>query len=160
MISEQSPVYGKLLELCEAIANDTEFQANYSKVQSFFNDETARALYVEVTQYGEQLRNSQMSGVAPSQEDIAKFEEKRGKLLENEVAFGFLSGKHAIEELNAEISKVLHLTFELGRKPSEEDMEMLENESGCCGGGCGCGSGGCSDEGCGSGGCGCGNNQH
>lgn len=159
-MNTQNSISDKLLALCQAITEDTDFISAHQKVQNFFNDDAARNSYTELTRYGDSLRELHAAGSEPTSEQIGKFNDLRQALLDNPVAFDFISAKQQVENMAESISQMVRMTFELGRVPTQEDLEMMQG-GGCCGGGgcddggCGCGNGGCGDGGCDDGGCGC-----
>src|SRR5207244_6457118 len=64
-----------------------------------------------------------------SQEEIAAYEKERDALVANSVAAGFIEAQQNLHEVQETVNQYISKTLELGRVPSEEEME------GCCGGG-------------------------
>lgn len=75
-------------------------------------------------------QRSQLTG-----EEISAFEKEREALLSNPVARGFLEAQEEMHHVHQSINQLVSKTLELGRIPTEADLE----EEGGCGDGCGCG---------------------
>ena len=137
MTAESSPVIEKTRELCAAIADDASFQALQAKVEKFLNNDEARLQYKSVHERGEQLHHKQHSGVELGAAEIKEFEAAREALFDNEIARDFMAAQQELEKLQKEIGRYVGMTLELGRVPSEEEIQ--EAGGGCCSdGGCGC----------------------
>ena len=67
-------------------------------------------------------------------EEISDFEQHREALLKNPVARGFLDAQEELHQVQHSIQKYVNKTLELGRLPTEAEMNS------CCSdhGGCGC----------------------
>jgi hypothetical protein len=65
--------------------------------------------------------------------EIAAFDSERDAFLNNPVAKGFIDAQEEMQDLQQEVQQFVNKTFELGRVPSEEDLQ-----GGSCGHGCGC----------------------
>ena len=74
-----------------------------------------------------------------SKTEISEFESAREALLENEVVTTFLSAKQELEGLQRMVGQYVGMTLEMGKVPSQEEVDH-ETGGGCCGGG---GGGGC-----------------
>ncbi len=132
-MSQSSAIGQKTRELCETILDDAGFKSAQQRIQAFLEDEKARAQYESVVQQGQELRRKQQYGEPLTEEEIDRFERAREALLANEVARGFLDAQAELEEMRQAIQQQVSLTLELGRLPTEEDI------NGCgCGSGCGC----------------------
>jgi hypothetical protein len=68
-----------------------------------------------------------------SGEEIAAFEQDRDALLKNQVAKDFLDAQEELHQVQHSIQQYVGKTLELGRMPTEEDLN-----GGGCGQGCGC----------------------
>lgn len=139
MLSENSPVLTKTLELCEAIASDSRFILLQERVEKFLNDDAARLQYQSVHERGEELHHKQHAGVELSASEIREFEAARNALFDNPLATDFMSAQKELEKLQKDIRAYVGLTLELGRVPTEDDLADAVG-GGCCGGG---GGGGC-----------------
>ncbi len=140
ILAEQSAVMMKTRELCEAIAQDSEFLALQKQVEKFLGDDAAKLQYQSVHERGEELHQKQHAGVELSDKEIKDFEDARDALLANEVARGFMEAKQELQSIQQAIGTRVAMTMELGRVPEPEDMEHAHGGGGgCCGGGgCGC----------------------
>jgi cell fate (sporulation/competence/biofilm development) regulator YlbF (YheA/YmcA/DUF963 family) len=123
----------KTLELCEAIVQQPQFQTIRQRVDSFMADPKAQQQYQSLTEKGRSLHERQHQGLPLDGRDIAAFESERDKLLGNPVAKAFIDAQEEMHEMQEGVHKFIHKTFELGRLPSEEDLQ-----EGSCGSGCGC----------------------
>ena len=141
-VAEQSSVIAKTKELCAEIAADPDFRRLQKSVETFLNDDAARLQYQSVHQRGEELHQKKHAGIELSASEVGEFEAAKESLFANEVALGFLQAQKELEDMQAEIAKYVGMTIELGRVPSDEEMEE-KGGGGCCGGhdggGCGCG---------------------
>jgi|DewCreStandDraft_2_1066082.scaffolds.fasta_scaffold00009_91 cell fate (sporulation/competence/biofilm development) regulator YlbF (YheA/YmcA/DUF963 family) len=132
-MSQSDAIGRKTRELCETILEDAGFKSAQQRIQAFLDDEKARTQYESVVQQGQELRRKQQYGEPLTEEEIDRFERAREALLANEVARGFLDAQAELEEMRQAIQQQVSLTLELGRMPTEEDI------NGCgCGSGCGC----------------------
>jgi len=85
-----------------------------------------------VSRRGAQLQQRQESGELLGETEVADFERQREALVANDVARDFLEAREDMIRLQEDIARWIGKTFELGRAPTEADME------GSCGPGCGC----------------------
>ncbi len=136
LLAEKSDVMTKTRELCAAIAGDQHFSKLQKDVERFLEDDSARLMYQTVHERGEELHQKQHAGIKLAPTEIREFEATRDELMRNEVASAFLAAQGELETLQRTIGKYITTTLELGRVPTEEEMNAPED--GCCGGGCGC----------------------
>lgn len=130
----ETTVLEKTRELCETITQQPEFEALRRDIDQFLVNDAARQQYQELTEQGEYLHHKQHQGVQLTPEEIEGFEKKRSAFLGNPVARGFMDAQDQSFKTRDLIAKYVSKTFELGRVPTEEDMD-----EGCCNeGGCGC----------------------
>jgi len=122
----------KTRELCEAILAAPAMGSIRSRIDTFMADNTAKNQYETVMSKGQALQDKQQQGQSLSGEEISDFEKHRDTLLHNPVARGFLDAQEELHDIKHSVQKMVSKTLELGRVPSEEDLE----ES--CGHGCGC----------------------
>jgi hypothetical protein len=73
--------------------------------------------------------------------EIKAFEAARDALFDNRIAADFMDAQRTLEGIQKNIAKYVGMTLELGRVPTDEEIEEA-NSGGCCGGGGG-GGGGC-----------------
>jgi len=96
-------------------------------------DEKTRAQYDGVMTKGQALQQKQQMSLPLTGEEISDFEQHREALLNNPVARGFMDAQEELHQVQESIQQYVTKTLELGRVPSEEEMD-----SGSCGHGCGC----------------------
>jgi cell fate (sporulation/competence/biofilm development) regulator YlbF (YheA/YmcA/DUF963 family) len=129
----EDAVRQKTLELCETIVQQAQFQSIRQRVDSFMSDPRAQQQYQAVTEKGRSLHEKQHQGLPLDGREIAAFESERDILLGNPVAKAFIDAQEEMHEMQEGVHKLIQKTFELGRLPSEEDLQ-----EGSCGHGCGC----------------------
>jgi cell fate (sporulation/competence/biofilm development) regulator YlbF (YheA/YmcA/DUF963 family) len=129
---KESGIIVKTLDLCQAIADQPDFQAVKGKWDAFMSDEGLKFRYQQVNDLGNLLRMKQEHGLELKPEEIEQFETMRKELLDDPVAQGFLDAQQEMQQLHATVGRFLDKTFELGRRP-----EFDEVHDGSCGG-CGC----------------------
>jgi cell fate (sporulation/competence/biofilm development) regulator YlbF (YheA/YmcA/DUF963 family) len=124
----------KARELCEAIAAQPVFRANFQRIEAFMADQTSRGQYEAVVGKGEELHRKQHAAQPIDAAEIAAFEKDREALLANPVAKNFIEAQDEIHEIQHTVQKLINKTLQLGRVPTADDL----NEGGSCGHGCGC----------------------
>jgi cell fate (sporulation/competence/biofilm development) regulator YlbF (YheA/YmcA/DUF963 family) len=123
----------KTMELCEAIVQQPQFQSIRQRVDSFMADSKSQEQYQSLTEKGRSLHEKQHQGQPLDGQEIAAFESERDALLSNPIAKAFIDAQDEMHEMQEGVHKVVQKTFELGRVPSDEDLQ-----DGSCGHGCGC----------------------
>jgi cell fate (sporulation/competence/biofilm development) regulator YlbF (YheA/YmcA/DUF963 family) len=131
---EETPVIQKTKELCQAILDQPDMQSIRQRVDAFMADESTRTLYDDLMSKGQALQQKQQMALPLTGEEIADFEQQRDKLMSNQVARGFMDAQQELHSVQESINQYVSKTLELGRIPTEEDM----NEGDGCGHGCGC----------------------
>ena len=136
---EETPVIRKTKELCQAILDEPAMKSIRQRIDTFSGDEKTRAQYEEVVTSGQALQEKQQQSQPLSQEEIGEFERKRDALLGNPVARDFLDAQEELHGLKHTVHQYLNKTLELGRLPTEEDLEGHScgnhgGDGGCCGG--------------------------
>jgi cell fate (sporulation/competence/biofilm development) regulator YlbF (YheA/YmcA/DUF963 family) len=131
---KESPITRKTRELCQAILDQPDLRAARQRIDTFMADEKARAQYEGVMRQGQALHHKQQQAQPLNGEEISAFEKNREALLKNPVARGFLDAQEELQHVHESISQLVSKTLELGRVPSDVDLE-----SGGCGDGCSCG---------------------
>lgn len=126
-------VVAKTRELCETILAQPEFQSVRRDVDAFMSNDAAKSQYEALAEKGEYLHHKQHQGVPLGQEEIAEYEKLRTAFLANPVAKNFLDAQEKMQEVQQTVGKFVSKTLELGRVPTEEDLD-----GGGCGSGCGC----------------------
>lgn len=134
-------------KLCNALASDQKIISAKARIGLFFQNADATKLFQEVNTYGEELRNKHLAGMPPTEEEIAKFDELRKAVVENDLARGFLEARQQIDEILGTINQFLGMSIDLGRAPSPEEVEEARKQamsaSCSCGGDC---EGDCGDD--------------
>jgi len=131
--AEENAIARKTKELCEAIVAQPEMIAIRKRIDTFLSDAGARSQYELVASKGQALHDKQHGGQKLESTEISDFEKHRDTLLQNPVARGFLDAREELHNIQHSIQKYVSKTLELGRVPTEAD---LEDHS--CGDGCGC----------------------
>lgn len=129
---ESNTVTQKTRDLCQAILDQPEFQEMRKNIDQFMADEKAQQEYQALVEKSEELNHKQHQGVRLTQDEVTAYESQRERVVNNPVAAGFIRAQQEVHQMQESINKYLSKTFELGRVPTEEDME------GGCGEGCGC----------------------
>lgn len=129
-------VHQKTLELCEALVQEPEFQSIRQRLDSFMANPDAQQQYQSLSEKGRILHEKQHQGAQLESAEIADFDSAREALFGNPVARGFIEAQEEMHELQQGVQQYVSKTFELGRVPSEEDLQ--EHADGSCGHGCGC----------------------
>ncbi|MGN6387084.1 MAG: YlbF family regulator [Verrucomicrobiota bacterium] len=129
---ESNTVTQKTRDLCQAILDQPEFQEMRKNIDQFMADDKAQQEYQALVEKSEELNHKQHQGVRLTQDEVTAYESQRERVVNNPVAAGFIRAQQEVHQMQESINKYLSKTFELGRVPTEEDME------GGCGEGCGC----------------------
>jgi cell fate (sporulation/competence/biofilm development) regulator YlbF (YheA/YmcA/DUF963 family) len=130
----ENQIVQKTKELCQAILEQPELRSARDRISTFMSDEKSRAQYEGLMTKGQALQKKQQNSTPLTGEEIAAFEKDRDALLENPGARGFLDAQEEFQNVHKSINEFISKTLELGRVPTESDMD-----SGDCGEGCGCG---------------------
>jgi len=130
---EDNAVVQKTKDLCQTILDQPEFQELRKNIDTFMADQKAQQEYQSLVERSEELNHKQHQGVQLTQDEISAYEGHRERVINNPVAAGFIRAQQEVHEMQESINKYLSKTFELGRVPSDEEMD-----SGGCGEGCGC----------------------
>ena len=131
---EDTPITRKTRELCQLILDEPSVQAMRQRIDTFMADEQTRAQYDGLVAKGQALQEKQQQSLPLTGEEISDFEQHRDSLLKNPVARGFVDAQQELHQVRESIQKYISKTIELGRLPSEEDLD-----GGCCGDhSCGC----------------------
>lgn len=132
--TQDGAIHRKTLELCQTILDQPEMRSARQRVQRFATDELSRAQYEGLMAKGQALQEKQQRSMPLSGEEISAFEKDRDALLNNPVARDFLDAQQEMHQIHASINQYVSKTLELGRLPTEADLD-----SGECGHDCGCG---------------------
>ena len=134
MTIEDTPVMRKTKELCQTILDQPTMQSIRQRIDAFMGDEKTRSQYDGLVAKGQALQQKQQASTPLTGEEIADFEQQRDAVLANPVARGFLDAQEEMHEVQQSIHHFVGKTLELGRMPTEEDLN-----SSCGHGSCGCG---------------------
>jgi cell fate (sporulation/competence/biofilm development) regulator YlbF (YheA/YmcA/DUF963 family) len=129
----EDAVLQKTLELCETIVQQPQFQSIRQRVDAFMGDPAAMKQYQSLSEKGRSLHERQHQGLALDGREVAAFESERDAFLSSAIGKGFVEAQEEMHEMQSEVQRLVSKTFELGRVPSETDLE-----EGSCGHGCGC----------------------
>jgi len=130
----------KTKELCAAIVEQESFIKLQAQVEKFLSDDESRLQYQSVHEMGDSLNQKQRSGVELSEAEISEFESTREQLLKNETVTDFMAAQKELQEIQNTVGKFVGMTLEMGRVPTQDDIDAASSGGGCCGGG---GGGGC-----------------
>jgi cell fate (sporulation/competence/biofilm development) regulator YlbF (YheA/YmcA/DUF963 family) len=131
---EETAILKKTKELCQIILDEPAIQTIRRRIETFMGDQAARAQYDGVVTKGQALQQKQQLSMELTGEEIADFEQHRDAMLSNPVARNFLDAQEEMHKVQESIHQFVSKTLELGRVPSEEEVNH------CCGHeGCGCG---------------------
>jgi cell fate (sporulation/competence/biofilm development) regulator YlbF (YheA/YmcA/DUF963 family) len=131
--TSESTITQRTLDLCQAIAEQPDFLALKEKFDAFMDDELLKFQYQQLNDLGQLLQMKQADGLELKAEEIATFEAMREGFLGNSTAQGFLDAQQQMQQIHQTVGKLIDKTFELGRRPTEEDLQ----DGSCCGD-CGC----------------------
>jgi cell fate (sporulation/competence/biofilm development) regulator YlbF (YheA/YmcA/DUF963 family) len=127
----------KTKELCQTILDQPNMQSIRERITAFMNDDKTREQYDNLVNKGQTLQQKQQMAQALSQEEIADFEQHRDAVLNNPTARGFLDAQEEMHEVQQSIHHYVTKTLELGRMPSDEELNSTCGNHGQ--GNCGCG---------------------
>lgn len=133
-IATDNAVLEKTRELCQTILDQPEFKGVKTNVEAFLGNEAVKAQYEQLAEKGEYLHHKQHQGVALSPDEVNDYEKLRTAFLAEPVARNFLDAQEKMQEVQQTVGRYVSKTLELGRVPTEDDLES----GGGCGHGCGC----------------------
>ena len=131
---EETPVIQKTRELCQTILDQPSMQSIRQRIDAFMGDEPTRTQYDELVNKGQALQQKQQMALALTGEEIADFEQHRDSLMRNPVARAFMDAQEELHQVQQSVHQYVNKTLELGRLPTEQEMQ-----GDSCGHGCGCG---------------------
>ncbi len=108
-------------------------QSVRQRIAAFMGDENARSQYQGVVNMGQELQQKQQNSLPLTPEEIGTFEQHRDQLMRNPVARAFLDAQEELHQVQQSVHQYVNKTLELGRLPTEEELD-----GGSCGHGCGC----------------------
>lgn len=132
-------------KLADALTQDPTVIASKARIGLFFQNQEATDIFRSVQQAGEKIREMQMGGMQPSDEDIENFDKLRQAVLDNELCKSFLESRQNIDAILASVNQYMHLSIDLGRAPTPEEVAKLNQQQMSGGCGCGCSEANCED---------------
>lgn len=126
-------IEGKLLDLCNTIAQDAEVRRARDKAEEFLADEKGVAIYREVVQTSRDLEERHRNGEDISDKELQGLEVLRNQADSHEGIQSFNEAQQLLQGVATRIDAYVTKTLESGRVPSEDELK-----SGGCGSGCGC----------------------
>src|ERR1051325_11944955 len=113
----------KTAELCQAILEEIQANGIRNRIDTFLSDANARGQFDSVNRKGQELHEKQHNGQQLNGDEVADFEKNRDALLKNPVAKSFLDAQDELHEIQHAVQKRISKTLELGRMPTEKDLE-------------------------------------
>jgi cell fate (sporulation/competence/biofilm development) regulator YlbF (YheA/YmcA/DUF963 family) len=132
---EEAPLVQKTKELCQTILDLPKMKSAHQRMDAFMQNESARTQYNNLVAKGQALQEKQQQGLQLTKEEIAEFERERDALMNNPVARDFIDAQGELHEIKHSVHQYLNLTLELGRLPSEEELQghsCGHSDGGCC----------------------------
>ncbi len=139
-------------KLSDGFAQSQQVISAKARIGLFYQNPEATDLFRKVNEAGEKLREQQMAGMPPSEEEISQFDALRQNVVTNPLCLGFLESRQQLDELLSTVNQYLCLAIDLGRTPTDEEVAHAMQQQ--VSGGCGCG-GSCKSDGEGCDGCDC-----
>lgn len=133
LTAEDSVIVQKTRELCQSILDHPDFQSVRQNIDAFMANEQAKQEYQSLVERSEELNHKQHQGVKLSDQEINDFQTHRERVVNNPLAANFIRAQQEVHGIQESVNKYLSKTLELGRVPTNEDLE-----DGSCGHGCGC----------------------
>ncbi|MEM7384349.1 MAG: YlbF family regulator [Verrucomicrobiota bacterium] len=128
----------KVRELCQFILDEPGFSDARGSIEAFLGDQEAQAAYQQWQKKGQELHRMNHEGLSPNEEDINEVQALQKAVMENPVAHQFTQAEEHMNQIFGTVTTMVQKTLQMGRVPTEEEMQ----DSGCCGGsgggGCGC----------------------
>lgn len=138
-----TPLTPELIDLTRQLANafalSQKVVSARARISLFYQDSEATDLFRKVNEYGEELRNKDMAGMPPTDEEIAKFDSLRQNVVDHPLCKGFLDARQELDELLATVNQYLVLAINKGGVPTDEEVaeSMKPQQHTCsCGGNC------------------------
>lgn len=134
-IGETTSYLDQAKELCQAILDDPRLRHIFTGVDSFMEDDAAKAAYSSMQAKAGELHHKQNAGLELTAGEIDSYNKLRDKVLSNPVARAFVDAQEEMQSVQATVNGWLSMTFELGRMPTDDDFDQHGSS---CGTGCGC----------------------
>jgi len=137
--TEPSTIDARILELCQAITEDSAILHARDQAEAFLADEDAVAIYRDLMNTGNRLDRRHRAGEAIADEEIAAYEDLQAKAEAHDGIRAFNQAQQTLQEVANKVNAYVTKTLEKGRIPAPEEVM---SSGGCCGGsgggGCGC----------------------
>jgi cell fate (sporulation/competence/biofilm development) regulator YlbF (YheA/YmcA/DUF963 family) len=133
LTAEDSIIVQKTRELCQTILDHPDFQSVRKNIDTFMTNEDAKQAYQSLVERSEELNHKQHQGVKLTDQEVNDYQSQRERVVNNPVAANFIRAQQEVHGIQESVNKYLSKTLELGRVPTEEDLD-----GGGCGEGCGC----------------------
>jgi cell fate (sporulation/competence/biofilm development) regulator YlbF (YheA/YmcA/DUF963 family) len=132
-LTEENPVLSKTRELCQFILDQPSMAEARRQIDAFMKDDQARAEYQSLVSKHQALQHKQQMAMELSDQEVSDFEAQREKVIANPTARGFLDAQESMHNLRHSVTKVIAMSLENGRVPTEDDLQAAS-----CGHGCNC----------------------
>ncbi len=113
----------KILELCQTIADHKDFKEMCGSINKFMEDEKGKYEFQMLNEMGSLLQQKQQVGGEVTEEEIGRFEALRDSVTGNEEAMKFMASQEKVQKMQDHILRHIQKTFELGRVPTDEEMQ-------------------------------------
>jgi cell fate (sporulation/competence/biofilm development) regulator YlbF (YheA/YmcA/DUF963 family) len=130
----ESPLMGKIREMCQAILDQPAYRASRNAIDAFLADAGAREQYMRLCDQQEMMHEKQHHGMPISDGELEAFTREEDAFLKNPLAQEFIDAQRRMQEVEVTVSDYVRKTFELNRVPEPDDFEQG------CGPSCGCGT--------------------
>ena len=121
--STEADYKAKAKELCQSLLDDPSLKEVFGSIDRFMDNDEAKELFSEMQTKGESLQMKQQSGVELTAGEVEEYFKIRDKMLENEVANGFVKAQESIQSIHQTLGSWISLVFENGRMPTDEEFE-------------------------------------
>lgn len=125
--------------LADAFAQSQPVVSARAHIGLFYQDAAATDLFRRVSEYGAQLQEKKAAGMPPGEEELAKFDQLRSDVVNNERCRSFLEAREQLDLMLATVNQYLCLAIDKGHAPTDEEVaeSMTRHVSACsCGGHC------------------------
>ena len=121
--STEADYIAKAKVLCQSLLDDPGLKEVFGAIDRFMENDEAKELFSEMQTKGESLQMKQQSGVELTAGEVEEYNKIRDKMLENEVANGFVKAQESIQSIHQTLGSWVSLVFENGRMPTDEEFE-------------------------------------
>lgn len=125
-------VIAKTQELCQSIIDSPELKDMLADVEAFMEHDEAKNLFTAMQQSYSELMQKQEAGKELTAGEMNEFQKKQEAVMNHPISKKFLEARERIDQVQNEIGTWVSMTFELGRLPTQHEID----HAGC--GDCGC----------------------